>query len=434
MYRKIRSTALVFISLVSVLFARYENVPPNTGFQPFFEEAYTAHPEIPKGLLEGIAYTNTRLRHVQPATEAPSCAGLPAFHGVMGLVSDGKGHFTNNLHIVALLSGYSAQQIMQDARVNILAYADAFAYLMRAGKIDPGQPAQARPVIEALSEIPEPENAVNNYALNAHVYSVLNFLNDAVYQKAFAFPAYDIDLQAVFGAENYRVLSATKVSISDGAIRAGQHRYTPVPVTFSSNDYPPALWNPAASCNYSSRGATPVSAVTIHTIQGSYAGAISWFQNCASSVSAHYVIRSSDGQVTQMVAEADKAWHVGTENPYTIGIEHEGYVDDAAWYTNALYTSVVDLVQDIANSGYGLDLLTTWDGPPTAGLQTLSLNCYRVKGHQHYPNQTHVDPGINWDWDRFYRMLNGTPPTTSLSACSGSFFDQGGSGGNYGDQ
>lgn len=36
----------------------------------------------------------------------------------------------------------------------------------------------------------------------------------------------------------------------------------------------------------------------IHVTQGSYAGTISWFKDAAAQVSAHYVIRSSDGQIT----------------------------------------------------------------------------------------------------------------------------------------
>src|SRR3546814_1715674 len=77
--------------------------------------------------------------------------------------------------------------------------------------------------------------------------------------------------------------------------------------------------------------ALPISAVrevAIHTMQGSYAGSISWFQNSSSQVSAHYLIRSSDGQVTQMVREYNKAWHVRSHNPRSIGIEHEGYISN----------------------------------------------------------------------------------------------------------
>ena len=44
---------------------------------------------------------------------------------------------------------------------------------------------------------------------------------------------------------------------------------------------------------------------------GTYQGAISWFKDPASQVSAHYVVRNSDGQVSQVVAEADRAWSQG---------------------------------------------------------------------------------------------------------------------------
>src|SRR3546814_18654033 len=58
-----------------------------------------------------------------------------------------------------------------------------------------------------------------------------------------------------------------------------------------------------------------------------------------SQVSAHYLIRSSDGQVTQMVREYNKAWHVRSHNPHSIGIEHEGYISNPDWYTSAMYNT-----------------------------------------------------------------------------------------------
>ena len=188
------------------------------------------------------------------------------------------------------------------------------------------------------------------------------------------------------------------------------------------------------SCNYSSRSGTAISAVTIHTIQGSYAGAISWFQNCAASVSAHYVIRSSDGQVTQMVLESDKAWHVGSENPYTIGFEHEGFVDDASWYTPAMYESSADIVRDIVDSGYGINPLRAYNGPSCSSSSTCLLGgCIKIKGHQHFPNQSHTDPGENWDWVKFYNLINNGTSASTETASSGTACDSGGAAANYGD-
>src|SRR5213075_2565387 len=87
--------------------------------------------------------------------------------------------------------------------------------------------------------------------------------------------------------------------------------------------YPGAIWNPASSSNYqaASRGAGDINYIIIHTVQGSYAGCINWFQNPAAQVSAHYVVRSSDGEITQMVDDSDIAWHVACFNSQSIGIE-----------------------------------------------------------------------------------------------------------------
>jgi hypothetical protein len=78
------------------------------------------------------------------------------------------------------------------------------------------------------------------------------------------------------------------------------------------NGYTGAIWKAASSSNYSSgRSGYSVKYVVIHDVEGSYSGAISWFQNSAAQASAHYVIRSSDGQITQMVDESNTAWHDG---------------------------------------------------------------------------------------------------------------------------
>ncbi len=174
--------------------------------------------------------------------------------------------------------------------------------------------------------------------------------------------------------------------------------------------------------------------MAIHDVEGSYAGCISWFQNCNSSVSAHYVARSSDGQITQMVYESDKAWHIGSENPYTIGIEHEGYVNQASWYTTAMYQGSANLVKDICASN-SINPLRTYFGPGCSGTtqQCQQGTCIKVKGHQMFPNQTHDDPGPNWNWAKYYTMINNTPAITTVTATGGTFYDTGGAAGAYGN-
>ena len=256
-------------------------------------------------------------------------------------------------------------------------------------------------------------------------------LTDPSYPAKYGFSPQHFNLESVFGTSNYHVLSSPKIIFTETEIQS-ENGISYAPNESKSLEYGPAIWNPAATCNFSSRSGTAISAITIHTIQGSYAGAISWAQNCASSVSYHYVIRSSDGQVTQMVLEADKAWHVGSENPYTIGYEHEGYVDDPSWYTEEMYNSSADLSRDIVNSGYGLPPLRTYYGAASASPQLLG-GCTKIKGHQHYPNATHTDPGVNWDWEKYYRLINNMPVYSVLTNPNVSLYDTGGITGDYQD-
>ncbi|RME26267.1 MAG: hypothetical protein D6798_07075, partial [Deltaproteobacteria bacterium] len=158
---------------------------------------------------------------------------------------------------------------------------------------------------------------------------------------------------------------------------------------------------PAHSSNYSdySRTASDISYVIIHTVQGSYAGCISWFQDSSANVSAHYVVRSSDGQVTQMVAEEDVAWHAGNwdYNLASVGIEHEGYVDDpGTWYTDAMYEGSAALTADIiARNG-------------------IPASRSYIIGHYEVPHSTHTDPGSGWDWDLYMSLITGGEVTGDI--------------------
>jgi N-acetyl-anhydromuramyl-L-alanine amidase AmpD len=272
--------------------------------------------------------------------------------------------------------------------------------------------------------------------MNSQLYQLYWFLSKGEFQDFYGFPDYLINLKSVFGT-NYEILSSSSVVLNQTTITnniGASYRSSGIINSVASPDYPPALWAAAPSCNFSSRAGTAITGVVIHDVEGTYAGCISWFQNCASSVSAHYVARSSDGQITQMVYETDKAWHVGSENPYTIGIEHEGYVNQASWYTTAMYQGSANLVRDICSSN-AINPLRTYFGPGCSGSSTQCLQgtCVKVKGHQMYPNQTHDDPGPNWNWDKYYKLINNTPVVTTITATSGTFYDTGGSAADYGN-
>lgn len=153
--------------------------------------------------------------------------------------------------------------------------------------------------------------------------------------------------------------------------------------------YPLAVaFNPADPSNYTPGGMIAYDYVVVHTMQGYYYGAQSWFQNPAANVSAHFCMRSDDGEVTQMVHLADRAWHVGSSNAYAIGIEHEGFVDEPAWYTWETYRSSALLTRWLTDE---LDIPRTRD---------------HVVGHVELPNQTHTDPGIHWNWDLYMTLID----------------------------
>lgn len=431
-------SASAFISV----YGKKQDVLPENKFASYFEKAYQLHPGIPKGVLEAVAFTNTRFQHLtHTATDAKSCIGIPEAYGVMGLTLDGKNYFSDNLVYVANLSGYSVDEVKNNPEKNILAYAKAFELLMNSMAdsrvIESNDVENIGWVLSSLSELPH-QNAGQSFAFYSHIYSCLSFMNDPSFQVKYNFPNYNFNLQKYFG-ENYEILSASRVAVSSEKVSDSKGNILKEGTLpgIQSPDYPPALWNQAASCNFSSRSGTPVSAVTIHTVQGSYAGCISWFQNCNASVSAHYVVRSSDGQITQMVYEASKGWHVGSENPYTIGIEHEGYVNNASWYTTNMYTESANLCADICASGYGIPPLRTGFQPwmPSTYYNQAGIpgSCTKIKGHMHYPNQSHTDPGPNWNWDYFYKLINPQPAPTTLTTGTGTFYDSGGAGGNYGD-
>ena len=359
--------------------------------QDVFERVEAQCPELPKGLLRAIAFTNTQCHHLTDAdyaSPADDPQAMPRAYGMMGLVRDGKGCFRENLKTVAALSGFPEDAILSDPEVNVLAYAKACVRLAEQYGIDRKSPEAFIPVIEALSELPSgtPKDVL---PMKMMLYSVYEMLG--------------ADLPALFGAD-YETLSAQGLSFEKGP------------------DYAPALWVPAPECNYSQR-TNPVSAVVIHYTEGSYAGCISWFQNCDSQVSAHYVIRSHDGQVTQMVREADKAWHARSANAYTIGIEHEAYGDVASFFTPEMYASSADLIRDICSryeaiDGYRTFYTDTLDDGTALNTGVWDLGgegaCLRIRGHQHYPGQTHTDPGPYWDWNYYYKLINEGTPVVSL--------------------
>ncbi len=186
------------------------------------------------------------------------------------------------------------------------------------------------------------------------------------------------------------------------AVDLVDHAFPPPPP--ATMDYAAAeRWYAACDENFSdySRGSGEIDMVVIHTVQGSYAGCYSWFANCTSGASAQYVVQSSGGAVTQMVLEEDVAWHAGnwSVNERSVGIEHEGYVSDCSYYTDAMYASSARLTADIA-SRQGVPLDRTHIIGHNEVPDPYNAGQYGGAGH-------HTDPGPCWDWDYYMGLLGG---------------------------
>jgi len=166
-------------------------------------------------------------------------------------------------------------------------------------------------------------------------------------------------------------------------------------------DYPGASWVAASPKNFERANrpfTSPITRIVIHTTEAPYASVIGGFAHAGPIASANYVIRSSDGAITQMVHEKDIAWHSGNRqyNATSIGIEHEAYVGNCGWYTSAMYRSSARLVAHLALK-YGIPIDRT-----------------HIIGHYQVPDPFHagfggwahhVDPGPCWNWGRYMGLI-----------------------------
>lgn len=191
-------------------------------------------------------------------------------------------------------------------------------------------------------------------------------------------------------------------------------------IAHASTDYGPATWYPAAADNYTNASRESdynINYVVIHTTQGSASGTLSWFRNSSSNVSAHYVIRSNDGHVWQCVRDADIAWHAGnwTYNTQAIGIEHEGFVEQDGWYTEAMYQSSAALTRHLC------------------ARYNIPKDRSHIIGHSEVPGASHTDPGWRWNWSYYMNLVNGgTPPPSWQSTVDNTTAGRFSASGNWG--
>ncbi|WP_030917008.1 peptidoglycan-binding protein [Streptomyces sp. NRRL B-24720] len=332
--------------------------------------------DVPRDLLAAVGYGET---HLDGHTGRPSQANG---YGVMHLASNPA---NRTLEKAAAITGEPLSRLRRDTAANIL----GGAAVLRSYADRLGLDGDERDDIDAWYPAVAQYSGTTGPAAARYADTVYAFLT-----HGFA--------ATVPGGEQISV-TARPVAPEKGTLSATSGR---APIT----PYPSALWVPADAHNFSVGRTATIDKVIIHVTQGSYEGSIKWFQDPAAEVSAHYVVRSSDGQITQTVRDSDTAYHAKQANASALGIEHEGYIDDPSWFTDTMYRASAALTRALCDK-YGIP-----------------KDRAHIIGHDEAPGTDHTDPGRYWDWNRYMGFVEGD----SSSGNGGSTNNGSGSGSTSG--
>lgn len=318
---------------------------------------------VPEELLKAMGYVNTRWEMPPPDAseyeEGGPTAGAPDARGNYGIMSLYENPSTDTLGRAADLTGIPEQELKTDRAANIRGGAALLADIQGQEK-----PADVNGWYDAVAE-----------GWDGSLYA------NQVYET---------------------LKSGASAEVGGETVTLEPQPGAEVPATVSaqsSGEYPRSTWYGAHSGNYTnaSRGAAQIDKIIVHVTQGSFSGAINWFRDSRANASAHYTVRSSDGFVGQSVREEDIAWHAGwwDYNKRSVGIEHEGYVSNSSWFTDAMYRSSARLTAYLARK------------------YRIPIDRNHIIAHSEVPGCSgsgggvgcHTDPGRYWDWDRYMRYV-----------------------------
>ncbi len=335
--------------------------------------------DVPAVLLQAIAMTETRMQMVRGEEEFE---GQPTAHGLMGLRAD-------RLTEGADLAGYSVELVSTDRKANIEA---AAAWLdMRAQML-----GISRWRLESWAPV------VADYSGIRHENARASYVHDEVYAH----------LREGMDVEGHYT---KPIDLEPELDR-------PQPVSSAGpNNRPYVVWRPSPNTNSRPGGVGgDPSIVVIHSCEGTYSGCWGWLVNSASGVSAHYVVNDSGSEVSQLVDENRRAWHVGATydcnlngsrlcnlqgnsvNNFSVGIEHAGYASQSSW-SNGLLDASARLTCDITED------------------HGIPRDSYHIVSHGRLQPYNRTDPGPNWPWTDYISRVNDfcggggttTPPTTT---------------------
>jgi N-acetyl-anhydromuramyl-L-alanine amidase AmpD len=335
-------------------------INPETSPYDGIFSAVGAEFRVPAALLRAISYVETRWQMVEGHEEFP---GLPAAYGLMAL----RG---NRLRDGARRAGLPEASVRGDAAANVRAAA-----------------ALLRGYADGLGIAGD--DALDDWAPVIARYSGIELVAG----------------QHSYVRDVYAALAGGRPGLSPaGALHSTSDPCeTPNP---TATDQPGAVWR--ASPNFDARMAGDggkVHLVIIHSCEGSYAGCWSWLANPSSQVSAHYVVREDGGEITQLVRESSRAWHIaavydsalnsghegklhGTQsNHFTIGVEHAGFASQTSWPAEQIDASA-RLVCGLAKR---------WQIP---------RDRLHILSHAQLQPYNRTDPGSGWPWADYLTRIN----------------------------
>lgn len=327
---------------------------------------------IPEDILLAIAGSQTHFTNIIPIPEQDKKLHQPPVYGIMALRDDEW--FGHSLRYAANLINQPITVVKSNLYFNILGAAAYLSQLAEKAKIDKPVAANWKTVLENYSGIPQ-ESLREFYS-----FEVMQ-----CYREGLSFNEIILNPHPEFDLKVFR---------PDVRGETG-------PTAIESTDYPAAIWDP--SPNFTTNSITQSLAV-VHTTEGGFAGSLSWLKNPDAQASSHYIIRSSDGYMVQLVRESNKAWHARCWNGSMLGVEHEAYVAVPSYYTDAMYISSAALFRHFAQKfsfpmtrnriiGHNEWQNTTWKTWMAANFPAVDVTC-----------NTHTDPGVHWDWP-FYMQL-----------------------------
>jgi len=225
---------------------------------------------------------------------------------------------------------------------------------------------------------------------------------------------------ATLWGETIQIQAKNEINILD---KLNQSNKWIFPSKNRSSDYGPAISSFISSCNYSpGRFGHSIDTWVNHWVgTGTYAGAISWFHNCSANASAHFVIRTSDGQITQCVHVNDMAWHAGAigypNNQRSIGVEHEATAaNPSQWNSYSMLNESAKMARYFCDQ-YSISMTRTLPG---------------INGHNDMPGTATSCPGnLPWDtWMHFLTLTVSSPNNNATNVSVPVSFDWFSSGGS----